>query len=252
MAFNTALQAKFEYRVDFLLGVVTSCMLQVAAIAYIYVIFHQTPNLNGWSRDQVILLMGMTAAALGTSELFFNHIWMVPYYIIMGELDRLLTYPVHSLYFLLVTRPELHSFGNLVMGFTLISVELWKLNCPWYDWLAVPLLVLCGGVIYTAALVMAGALSFKFLGPTSMTLMIPHSLLQATRYPLSIYPGWLQYGLLLLVPYGAFHYLPASFLLGKEVGLWLFLAAPLSALLFMWEAHQVWQWGLNKYESTGS
>jgi ABC-type uncharacterized transport system permease subunit len=29
LAFNTALQAKFEYRVDFILGVVTSIMLQV-------------------------------------------------------------------------------------------------------------------------------------------------------------------------------------------------------------------------------
>ncbi len=35
----------------------------------------------------------MTAASLGASELLFNHIWMVPYYIVMGDLDRLLTYP---------------------------------------------------------------------------------------------------------------------------------------------------------------
>jgi ABC-type uncharacterized transport system permease subunit len=29
-AFNTALQAKFEYRVDFFVGVLTSCMLQIS------------------------------------------------------------------------------------------------------------------------------------------------------------------------------------------------------------------------------
>ena len=34
----------------------------------------------------------------------------------MGDLDRLLTYPVNSLYFLLITKPELHAFGNLTTG----------------------------------------------------------------------------------------------------------------------------------------
>jgi ABC-2 type transport system permease protein len=252
MAYNTALQAKFEYRVDLILGVVTACMMQLASLVFLLVVFHQTPGLNGWSPDQVILLFGMTAAALGCSELFFNHIWYVPYYIVMGDLDRLLTYPVNSLYFLLVTRPELHSFGNLMTGLILASTALIHLHAPWYSWALMPLLILCGCVIYTAALVIFGALSFKFIGPTSMHMMIPHTLLQATRYPLSIYPGWLQYGLLLLVPYGAFHYLPASFMLDKVVSPWIALAAPFAAVLFFWEAGKVWQWGVNQYESTGS
>src|ERR1041384_5293329 len=101
LAFNTSLQAKFEYRVDFLLGVVTSIMMQAAGFAFLMVVLHQAPALNGWNQDQVIFLFGMTAAALGTCELLFNHIWMVPTYVVMGDLDRLLTYPVNSLALLL-------------------------------------------------------------------------------------------------------------------------------------------------------
>ena len=56
LAFNTSLQAKFEYRVDFLLGILTSCMLQLSALAQLWIIFHQTHGLNGWMPDQVILL----------------------------------------------------------------------------------------------------------------------------------------------------------------------------------------------------
>ena len=44
LAFNTALQAKFEYRVDFFLGVVTSCMLQLAALAFLFVVSWNTLN----------------------------------------------------------------------------------------------------------------------------------------------------------------------------------------------------------------
>jgi ABC-2 type transport system permease protein len=252
MAFNTALQGKFEYRVDFVLGVLTSCMMQMASLAFLLVIFHQTPGLNGWAPDQVVLLFGLTAAALGASELFFNHIWMVPYYIVMGELDRLLTYPVNSLYFLLITRPELHAFGNLATGFTLASIALAHLHAPWTAWLLLPFATLFGCLIYTSALVISTSFSFVFISATSMHLMIPHTLLQATRYPLSIYPNLLQYLLLLVIPYGAFNYLPAGFVLGKGIESWLFWATPLACLAFITTARYMWQWGLKHYESTGS
>ncbi len=252
MAFNTALQAKFEYRVDFVLGVLTSCMMQMANLAFLLVIFHQTPGLNGWGPDEVVLLFGLTAAALGTSELFFNHIWMVPYYIVMGELDRLLTYPVNSLYFLLVTRPELHSFGNLATGLALASIALVHLHAPWTAWLLLPFAAFFGCLVYTAALVIAASLSFVFISATSMHLMIPHTLLQSTRWPLSIYPFALQYILLLLIPYGAFNYLPAGFIFGKALAPWLLGAVPLACLAFMAASRRMWQWGIGKYESTGS
>jgi ABC-2 type transport system permease protein len=178
-AFNTALQAKFEYRVDFFVGVLTSCMLQLSSLFFLWIVFHQTPSINGWMPDQVILLFGMTAAALGLSELFFNHIWFVPAYIVQGDLDRLLTYPVNSLYFLLITRPELHAFGNLATGTLLTSYALIHLNAPWYAWVLFPLFAVSGCLIYTAALVIAASLSFKFVGPTSINLFITNILLNA-------------------------------------------------------------------------
>ncbi len=66
-----------------------------------------------------------------------------------------------------------------------------------------------------------------------MHFMIPHTLLQATRWPLSIYPGWLQYGLLIAIPYGAFNFIPASFLFGKETSPWTTMIAPLAAIFFV-------------------
>lgn len=251
-AFNTSLQAKFEYRLDFFLGILTSCMLQLSALFMLSVIFHQTPSLNGWLPNQVILLFGMTACALGLSELFFNQIWFLPGYIVMGDLDRLLTYPVNSLYFLLITRPELHSFGNLATGVILTSIALVHLNASWYAWALSPLFALCGCLIYTAVLVIFGSLSFRFVGPSVTNLSMANILLNSTRYPVSIYPKMVQLILMVLLPYGAFHYLPACLLLGKEINPWMILITPLSALFLFWEAGRFWRWGLNQYESTGS
>lgn len=250
--FNASLQAKLEYKLDFALGLLTSTMLQLAALGFLWVIFHQTPSLLDWNQTQVIFLFGLTAMALGTSELFFNHIWMVPYYIVMGDLDRLMVYPVRSLPFLLISRPELHSFGNLVTGATFIGYSIIQLHLPWQSWILTPVWVLSGSVIYTATLVIFCSLSFKFVGPYSYTLMIPHTLLQASRYPLSIYPSWVHYGLLFLVPFGAFNYLPGGWVFGKMLSPWCALVAPLAAFLFAAIAQACWDWGLRQYQSTGS
>jgi ABC-2 type transport system permease protein len=250
--FKASLQAKLEYKLDFFLGILTSTMLQLAALGFLWVVFHQTQNLQGWTQPQVVFLFGLTAMGLGGSELFFNHIWMVPYYIVMGDLDRLMVYPVRSLPFLLISRPELHSFGNLTTGAILTGWSLWKLQLPWTDWLMVPIWALSGSIIYTAALVTFTSLSFKFMGPYSYTLMIPHTLLQASRYPLSIYPGLVRFILLFLVPYGAFNFLPGNWVMGKMSSPLLALAGPLAAVLCAWTAQSAWEWGLRQYQSTGS
>jgi ABC-2 type transport system permease protein len=111
---------------------------------------------------------------------------------------------------------------------------------------------LSGSVIYTASLVIFCSLSFKFVGPYSFTLMIPHTLLQSSRYPLSIYPSWVHYGLLFLVPFGAFNYLPGSWVFGKILSIQCAFAAPFAAVLLTFAAQIAWNWGLRQYQSTGS
>lgn len=251
-AFNAALQAKLEYKLDLFVGVLTSTMLQLANLGFLWVIFHQASQLEGWNQTQVVFLFGLTAMALGGSELFLNHIWFLPQYIVMGDLDRLMIYPVRSLPFLLTSRPELHSFGNFTSGLIMVSYSLWTLGMPWWDWALVPLWVACGSVIYTAALVTFCSMSFKFVGPYNYTLMMPNTLLQASRYPLGIYPAFVHYLLLFLVPYGAFNYLPANWVFGKMVSPACVFTAPFVALASMLIAQMAWDWGLKQYQSTDS
>ena len=251
-AFSAALKAKLEYRADFAVGVVTSILLQIAALSFLAVVFQNTESLDGWSSREVLFLFGATAACLGISELFFNHIWMLPQYVVLGELDRLLTYPVHTLSFFLVTRPELHAIGNLLTGGTFLVGALLAADAPWYVWALTPIWCGLGSLTYTSWLVVFGSLSFKFVGPYSHQLFVPHHLLQATRYPISIYPRWLRYLLLVGLPLGAFHFLPASFVFGKTDVVWVVVAPCVVAGCSLLLARWAWRIGLRSYESTGS
>src|SRR5689334_9912711 len=102
-AYSASLQAKLEYRTDFVIGVLTSMMMQAASLSLLWIVLGNVPNLAGWSAPEVLFLFGMTAACVGGSELFFNQIWVLPLSIVQGDLDRLLTYPVRALPFFLVT-----------------------------------------------------------------------------------------------------------------------------------------------------
>jgi ABC-2 type transport system permease protein len=251
-AFSATLQTKLEYRADLFVGILTAMMMQAASLSLLWIVLRAVPALAGWSPPEVLFLFGMTAACLGGSELFFNQIWILPQAIVMGDLDRLLTYPVRSLPFFLLTRPELHALGNLLTGLCYVVVSLLWLQAAWYSWLAVPLFWLCGLLTYTSLLVCFGCLSFRFMGPWSYTLMLGHNLLQATRYPLAAYPRAVRIVLLFVLPYGTFHYLPASVLFGKGAPLAALLVAPLAALVTMTLAQAAWNLGLKRYESSGS
>jgi ABC-2 type transport system permease protein len=118
--------------------------------------------------------------------------------------------------------------------------------------LAVPPFWACGVLTYTSVLVWFGCLSFRFVGPQLASMMIGHNLLQATRYPLSIYPSWVRGLLLFVVPVGSFHYLPASVFFGKHAPLIALGLAPVAAVVTVFLAQKAWKLGLSYYESSGS
>jgi len=251
-AYSASLQAKLEYGTDLAIGALSSMMMQAAGLSLLWTLLRALPTLGGWSPPQILYLFGMTAACLGGTELFFNQIWVLPSAIVMGDLDRLLTYPVRSLPFFLVTRPELHAIGNLVTGFAYVVGSLIWLHAAWYVWLAAPLFWICGMLIYTSVLIWFACLSFRFIGPQLSSMMIAHNLLQSTRYPLATYPRWARWLLLLVFPFGTFHYLPGSVLFGKGAPLVALVAAPVAALVTLLLAQGAWNLGLRRYDSTGS
>jgi ABC-2 type transport system permease protein len=248
----TALRSRAEYRVDFVLGVVTAMLSQLAALAFYWIVFSRTSSLGGWSAISTLYLIGVTAMALAVSELVFNGIWQLPLYVLGGEIDRLLVYPVRSLVFMLVSRPELHALGNLVSGAVMVTLAWQAAPPPAAAYALLPLWVVCGALIYTSALVVIGSLTLNVVGPGMHHYMIAHHLLNAARYPAHIYPAWFRYVLLFVFPIGAAVFVPARWLRG-EGSLSAAVLLPIvgtgaSAAI----ASAAWQRALRHYQSTGS
>lgn len=250
--YRTAVKAIAEYRVDFFVGLVTAVAMQLAALGFYWVVFSRAPALGGWRASEVLLLFAFTALVLGVSELFSNGIWWLPYYVQDGQLDRLLVYPVDSLTFVLMSRPELHSLGNLATGAVTLGIAWWTLGVPHSLLLLVPFWVGCGAVVYTSALVLTGSLMLRIVGPWASHLFTMHQLFNTSRYPLSMYPGWLRTLVTYLVPFGAVIFVPADFLRGHGSLVGAVLWPLVGALVSGFCAKLAWSAALRGYQSTGS
>lgn len=248
----TALKARAEYRVDFAVGVVTALSMQASALAFLWMVFTHAPAIGDWSSAELLFLFGMTAMVLGLSEATMNGIWMLPYYLVAGELDRLLVYPVRSLPFVLISRPELHSLGNFASGALSVGVAWSLAPPPVAAYFLLPLWVVSGALIYTSAVTVVASLSFIVLGPFAWHMLAVHHLLGSSRYPTSIYPRWLQTLTLFVLPFGAAIFVPGQWLHG-ELDAWIALAAPLgAAAASVVCAFFVWEKLSNRYQSTGN
>jgi ABC-2 type transport system permease protein len=250
--YTVALKSRAEYRADFVVSVITAFLMQLAALSFYWVVFSKVPALGGWSAAGVLSLFGVSAMVLSLSELLFNGIWQLPTYILSGELDRLLVYPVNGLLFLLMSRPELHALGNFTSGAIMLGVA-WSMQPPdLAAYALLPIWLASGTVVYTSALVAVGCLSFVIVGPWSHHYFIAFHLLNATRYPVSIYPRWLQYILLFIVPFAATSFVPMSWAMGYG-RLWpALLVPPAAAVASAVAAFALFRTAIRRYQSSGT
>jgi ABC-2 type transport system permease protein len=250
--FWVAIRARAQYRADFLIGCTTAVLAQLSALSFYWIVFTNVPSLGGWSPSSVLFLFGITGLVLSFSELFFNGIWLLPQHIVEGNLDRVLLYPVHHLTFLLMARPEVHAFGNLFSGSLVLASALYLAPPPVAAYLLLPVWIASGTVVYTACLVLLACTSFLVVGPSMHHLMLGAHLLNASRYPATIYPKVLQYLLLFAFPLCVSGFVPGSWLQGQESLLWAITAPLLAAAVSATLAARVFMRAVARYDSTGS
>ena len=249
--FIASILARFEYRMDVFLRIVGACLVQLSALSFLWIVVHQAGDINGWPVRQVLLLMGLVGMGQGLSELLFDNVWRIPFYILRGDLDRLLVYPVRTLPFLMISLPEIHSIGNFGMGAAFTVAALVLNHAGPAVWLMVPVWAVCACLVYTSFLLVAASISFSAVGPGDYLYSLYH-LYHANRYPLSAYPKIMQAFFLFVIPFGTCIFIPAEWVTGRVSGWWWGLLPILVAGLSMAIGVFAWKTGLRRYESAGA
>jgi ABC-2 type transport system permease protein len=247
------LKVLMEYRANFIIGALSTVVLQASSILAIWVVMQKVPDLNGWSYDEILLVYGFITLAKSINHMFADNLWTLGReYIRSGGFDRFLVRPIDPLFHLLADRFCQDGVGNFLVGAALVIKASIAIGLQWTFLKAVMLVlaVLSGGGIFIALNLITCVTAFWIVDSIPVTRLVFDNHLFA-QYPLTIYPKAINILLTWIVPYGLASFYPASYLLDRQVGnlAWI---APLIAALLLFLGYRFWQFGLKHYNSTGT
>lgn len=242
-----------EYRANFLIGALSTVVMQAAGLAAIWLVMRQVPTINGWNLDQILLVYGLVTLAKSINHMFADNLWTIGRsYIRTGGFDRFLVRPIDPLFHLLADRFCHDGLGNLVVGLLLVIKAMTDLQISLTPALALILIVgvLGGGGIFIALNLITAVSAFWIVESVPVTRSV-FEMHEFAKYPLSIYPRAIGILLTWVVPYGFASFYPASFVLGRPDGSLAWVGLPLAAFL-LFAGFRFWRFGLAHYTSTGS
>jgi ABC-2 type transport system permease protein len=247
------LKTRLTYRVDTVLEVLSDLLSQAVNLIFILVVFGHTSFLGGWSRDEIIFIYGFFLVPYALFTAFFN-IWdFNERYIVKGEMDRVLTRPVHSLFQIIMERMELESLFGVITGIVVMTYAGMNLGITfsWYDVCLFIIMVVGGMLIYAGIFISIATIGFWSDSRTDIMPMM-YNISNYGRYPVNIYNRIIQFVLTWILPFAFVGVYPASYFLQKEEWYGYAFFTPVMGILFFGIAILLWNAGVKKYRGAGN
>jgi len=252
---KASLRSRMQYKFNFVFSTLMAAMVQIAEFLMVALVMMKFGNIKGWSLYEVCYLYGVIMISKAIYRTFASDVHHLEKYLVSGDLDPLLIRPLPVLLALMTQNVRI-LFAEVAQGIVLVVVAMNALMAGGQlDWTAIPitlLMILTGTVILFAIGLATAAAGFWLTRIESLQNLTEDASHTAVRYPLSLYPRWLQGVLLVLIPVGFVNYMPALYVLrgqGGAIMLWGTAGVAVAALLL---AMSLWKLGLSRYQSTGN
>jgi ABC-2 type transport system permease protein len=246
--FRIGVLTETAYRANFFIQLFQSVLELGTSLAGLAVIFTYTNTLGGWSQDEMLALVGVYFLMGGLISLIIQPGMSALIDSVRdGTLDFTLTKPEDAQLLVSIQRISIWSLLDILMGVGVLvtAMILLKESVGFFAAIEFIGMLLAGGVIVYSFWLILASLSFWFVRVENL-LEIFQSVYQAGRWPVSLYPGWLRFGLTFIVPVAFAITVPVEALTGRLDILTLLGAIGLAILLFI-IARVVWRLGLRHY-----
>ncbi|MCM3444638.1 ABC-2 family transporter protein [Metabacillus halosaccharovorans] len=247
------MKTRMQYRADMVVELLSDMLFQVTNLVFILVVFGHTQFLSGWTRDEIIFIYGFFLVPFAVFGAFFN-IWdFNERYIVKGEMDRILTRPIHSLFQVILERMELESLfgaitGIIIMGYASIQLGL---SFHWYDSIFFIIFVISGALVYAGIFVSLASIGFWSDARTSLMPMM-YNIGNYGRYPVDIYNSVIRFVLTWILPFAFVGVYPAAYFLNKEEWYVYSFLTPVMGIVFFVLSVFLWNQGVKRYRGAGN
>lgn len=252
------LKSQMEYKVSFFSGMFANFYCYLITYLSFWVLVQSFATIAGWTFSEMTVLYGLdllSYALAGT--LYWNSVLHMEQTITQGQLDRYLLRPVGILKQLVCQYFGYTFLGQIAVTILFLATAFARLAPQMSPWVILYffLAVIGGILIQSGAMILCGSISFWTLRSSPLAGMFYYDFRQFTRYPLSIYPRYLQFLLTFIFPWAIINYYPSLIVLGKtttilEVALG--LSTPLVGAGFFALSVFVFYRGLRRYNSAGN
>lgn len=251
--FKVNVQMSLAYRADTIVNILLNIMWLGWELLSLSIIFSNTETLGGWGFGELIALLGvfrlvhtmMVVLVWPNTEKFNQSIRD-------GSMDYTILQPVNSMFLVTFSRISVWRLWDLIIAIILIVVGITRSGD-----VATPLsifyfilLTISGAVVIYSLWIVLIAFTFYFTKfDNNVTLL--QALLDAGRYPVTVYPMWLQVIVTFIIPIAVATTIPLQ-ALRQELGtsqVLMFLGIGIASFLV---ASQIWKAGLKRYSGASS
>lgn len=247
------IQMSLAYRADTVVNILLNLMWLGWELLSLNIIFNNTDTLGGWGIGELIALLGvfrlvntlMIALVWPNTEKFNQSIRD-------GSMDYTILQPANSMFLVTFSRITVWRFWDLLLAIILIVVGI-NMSGDFINvsqMLAFILLALSGIIVIYSLWIVLIALTFWFT-KFDNNVTILQALLDAGRYPASVYPVWLRVIVTFIIPIAVATTIPLQALRG-ELGFTQVLVFFLIGIASFFIASQIWRAGLKRYSGASS
>ncbi|WP_431683913.1 ABC transporter permease [Kitasatospora sp. KL5] len=251
-------RSTMSYRASFALMLTASLAITSLDFVVVVLMFRHTDTLGGWTLPELGFLYGTSALALGTANLFVGSIDALGDRIRTGALDTMLVRPAPALAQLCAERFSLRRLGRPVQAAAVLGWSVTALPVHWTAdrILLVPVLLVCGSVIFACLFVGGATLQFWWGEARELQNSLTYGGATLLQYPPTVFAKELVAGTVFGIPLAFVNWLPALHVLGRPDPLGLpaafQYASPLAAAVCVLAAALAWRAGLRAYQGTGT
>jgi ABC-2 type transport system permease protein len=247
------LQRELAYRADAIVNILVNLMWLGWELLSLTILFNNTTTLGGWGPGELIALLGvfrlinmLVAAVIWPNTERFNTA------VRDGTLDYTLLQPANSLLLISFSRIIVWRVWDVFLAAVLIVTGIGMSGGSFTLLNVISFLILVASgatIIYSLWIVMM-AITFWFV-KFDNNVTILQALMDAGRYPATVYPTWLRLIVTFVVPIAVATTVPLQALRG-DLAPWqviLFLGVGVASVLI---ASRVWRAGVQRYSSASS
>lgn len=241
------------HKVNFVMRFLSDSIFFYVYFIFYTVIFSYVPSINGWGKNDILLLMGTFHSIISLLVAFLMpNLVRIPELVKGGGLDGYIIKPIYSQFLISTRSIDFGSLTNVLLGIAIIISSAIQLEIK----IRFVTVVFFIGYTFLGVFIMYNVLfiflsTIFWLHDSSWSIGFFLSFNNFADKPVNIYKGIIYKFLVYLFPIGIVANVPASIILNKQdysLEFWFIVA---SVLLFF-TSRFIWNKGLQRYEGSST